>query len=70
MSRENGGGSIKREETVALGDQLPDIPMLEAAGVAVAMGNAAEELKEKADFVTKSNDESGVSYALNHYLNL
>lgn len=61
---------IKREETVAFGDQLPDIPMLEAAGVAVAMGNAAEELKEIADFVTKSNDESGVSYALNHYLNM
>lgn len=60
---------IQTEETIAFGDQELDIPMLEEAGAAVAMGNAIEELKRKADFITKTNNESGVAYALNRYLN-
>lgn len=60
---------IRREETIAFGDQELDIPMLEAAGIAVAMGNAIDELKKKADFVTKTNNEAGIAYALNHYIN-
>lgn len=60
---------LKREETIAFGDQELDIPMLEEAGIAVAMGNAIDELKGKADFVTKTNNEAGIAYALNHYLN-
>lgn len=59
---------IRREETIAFGDHVQDIPMLEAAGIAVAMGNAIDELKEKADFVTKNNNEAGVAYALSRYL--
>ena len=42
--------------------------MLEAAGTAVAMGNAIEELKGKADFITRTNNESGIAYALKYYL--
>lgn len=61
---------IAREETIAFGDQQPDIAMLEAAGVAVAMGNAIEELKRKADFVTRTNEESGIAYALGSYLHM
>lgn len=60
---------IKAEETMAFGDQELDIPMLEEAGIAVAMGNAIDELKRKADFVTRTNNEAGIAYALNHYLN-
>lgn len=59
---------IAREETVAFGDQELDIPMLEAAGTAVAMGNSIDLLKEKADFVTKTNNEAGIAYAIKHYL--
>ena len=44
--------NIKLEETIAFGDQELDIPMLKKAGVGVAMGNAIEEVKEAADFVT------------------
>lgn len=55
-------------ETVAFGDQELDIPMLMAAGTAVAMGNAIEELKQKADYVTKSNNEAGIAYAVEHFL--
>lgn len=60
---------LKKEETIAFGDQELDIPMLEEAGAAVAMGNAIDELKGKADFVTKTNNEAGIAYALNYYLN-
>lgn len=59
---------IREEETIAFGDQELDIPMLEAAGVGIAMGNAIEELKQKADFITKTNNEAGIAYALDHYL--
>lgn len=61
--------NIDLKNTIAIGDQELDIPMIEAAGAGVAMGNAIEALKEKADFVTKSNNEAGVAYALDHYLN-
>lgn len=60
---------ISKEETIAFGDQELDIPMLKAAGVGVAMGNAIEELKQKADFITKTNNEAGIAYALDYYLN-
>lgn len=59
---------INMEDTIAIGDQEVDLPLIEAAGVGIAMGNAIEELKQKADFVTKSNNEAGVAYALRHYL--
>lgn len=62
------GMNIDLKNTIAIGDQELDIPMIEEAGVGVAMGNAIQSLKEKADFVTKSNNEAGVAYALEHYL--
>ncbi|MCX4327942.1 MAG: Cof-type HAD-IIB family hydrolase [Lachnospiraceae bacterium] len=59
---------INIEETVAFGDQELDIPMIEAAGTGIAMENAIKELKDKADFVTKSNNEAGIAYAIENYL--
>jgi len=55
---------IKREEIIALGDNFNDIPMLEYAGCGVAMENAEPEVKDKANFYTKSNDDHGVAYAI------
>lgn len=55
---------IKREEIMACGDSLNDMAMLEFAGIAVAVANAREELKETADFVTASNNENGVAEAV------
>lgn len=62
--------AISPEETIAFGDQELDIPMLKKAGTAVAMGNAIEELKELADFVTRSNNDGGIAFGLNHYLSI
>lgn len=55
---------IDREEIIALGDNHNDIPMIEYAGCGVAMENAEEAVKDKADFYTKSNDDNGVAYAI------
>ena len=41
--------------------------MLKAAGLGVAMGNAPGEVKRAAGFVTRSNNEEGLLYALNHF---
>ncbi|MBQ5398593.1 MAG: Cof-type HAD-IIB family hydrolase [Ruminococcus sp.] len=55
---------IERSQIMAIGDSGNDLKMLEAAGVAVAMDNSSEEIKQAADFVTKSCEESGVAYAI------
>lgn len=59
---------IPLEETIAFGDQELDIPMIQKAGVGIAMGNAIEELKELADYVTKTNNDGGIAFALERYL--
>ena len=59
---------IKTENVIAFGDAANDIPMLRAAGVGVAMGNAAEDVKEIADLVTLSNNVDGIAAALNKLL--
>ncbi|KZK08655.1 hydrolase haloacid dehalogenase-like family [Lactococcus cremoris] len=51
---------VTKEETIAFGDGLNDIELLEAAGCSFAVNNAFDIVKEKADFITKSNEESGV----------
>lgn len=53
-----------REETIAFGDGANDIEMIEFAHVGIAMGNAIEELKKRADYVTAGIDEDGIEYAL------
>lgn len=57
---------ISLEDTVAFGDQELDIPMIEVAGLGIAMGNSIEAVKEKANIVTKTNNEAGVAYAIEH----
>lgn len=59
---------IKRENTMAIGDNNNDIPMLEYAGVSVAMGNGLRAVKERADFVTATNEEDGVARALEKFV--
>jgi hydroxymethylpyrimidine pyrophosphatase-like HAD family hydrolase len=51
-------------DVVAVGDDVNDIPMLEAAGLSYAMGNAVPEVKAVADRLTAGNDENGVAKAL------
>jgi Cof subfamily protein (haloacid dehalogenase superfamily) len=55
---------IAPEEVVAIGDNHNDIGMLSFAGLGVAMGNAHDEVKAAADYVTLSNAEEGVAAAI------
>ncbi len=59
--------NICRSEVIAFGDGGNDIDMLEYVGLGIAMGNAEQELKDKADFVTKKASEDGITYALQYF---
>ena len=48
----------------ALGDQYNDVPMLERAGLSIAMGNAPDPVKSIAHAVTSGNDADGVAHAI------
>ncbi len=58
---------LSPEEIMAFGDGENDIDMLEYAGIGVAMGNAADEVKAHADYVTASVDDDGIFKALTHF---
>ena len=58
---------IRLEETMAFGDGGNDISMLRHAGIGVAMGNAKEDVKASANYVTTSVDEDGIANALKHF---
>ena len=59
---------MKREDLMAFGDGFNDLSMLEYAGIGIAMGNAVDEVKAIADFITISNDEDGIAIALEQLL--
>ncbi len=59
---------ISREEIMACGDGTNDCSMITAAGVGVAMGNAPDEVKNIADYVTLTNDEDGVAKAIEKFV--
>lgn len=58
---------IPREGTMAFGDGLNDLSMLEAAGIGVAMENACVEAKAAADYITLSCDDHGVARAIEKF---
>ena len=59
---------IKRKNTVAMGDSANDLAMLDFAGIGVAMGNAPDDVKQRADYVTDSNRECGVAKAIRRFI--
>ena len=57
------------ENTVAVGDEENDCPMIEAAGVGVAMANASEAAKSVADYVTvRDNNHSGITEVIEKFI--
>ena len=59
---------IDPSQSMAFGDSENDIPMIRAAGIGVAMGNAAENVRAAADYVTASNNEDGIAEAIRRFI--
>jgi hypothetical protein len=55
---------LTMKDVIAFGDSMNDYEILKAAGYSVAMGNAADALKEIADMVTDDVDKDGIAKAL------
>ena len=55
---------IDQSEVMSFGDAQNDLTMIEWAEIGVAMGNAVDEVKAKADYVTLDNNSDGIAYAL------
>ena len=60
---------IPNTDTIAIGNDYNDLSMFHECGYSVAVENASEDLKELVDYVTKSNDEDGVSLFLEKLIN-
>jgi Cof subfamily protein (haloacid dehalogenase superfamily) len=58
---------IALKEMVVIGDNVDDIPIIEAAGLGVAMGNAPTEVKRAADWITRTNEQLGVAYMIKEH---
>lgn len=58
---------LSKKDCIAFGDGIVDLPMFEACGNSVAMGNANEIVKEHATYVTRDVDEDGLYQALCHF---
>jgi Cof subfamily protein (haloacid dehalogenase superfamily) len=58
---------LAMSQVMAFGNETNDIEMIREAGIGVAMGNAIQSLQDEADFISKSNDEDGIIYALKQY---
>ena len=53
---------------IAMGDATLDLPMIEYAGLGVAMGNADDFTKSRADIICPTNDEDGVAVIIEEYI--
>ena len=58
---------IPHKDSYAFGDGMNDLPMIRTAAHGVAMGNAVEEVKREAEFVTTDIHANGVANGLKHY---
>lgn len=59
---------LTSNEMICCGDGYNDVTMIESAGLGVAMANAQALVKERADFITKSNDEDGILHVINTFM--
>jgi Cof subfamily protein (haloacid dehalogenase superfamily) len=59
---------IPTEQIATIGDMTTDTFMFRKSGVSIAMGNAFDDVKAQAKFVTKSNEENGFAYAMDHFI--
>jgi len=61
--------NIGPDLVAVIGDEINDVAMLQAAGCAIAMENAADAAKQHAAYITKPNHDHGVAHAIHQVLN-
>ena len=59
--------NIKKEEVIAIGDNINDKKMIENAGLGIAMKGSTPIVTSKADYITNSNNEEGVANAIEKF---
>lgn len=59
---------VGREQVIAIGDDWNDVPMLEYAGLGVAMADATPEVLAAADVIAPTADEDGVAWTLERFV--
>lgn len=59
---------LRADQMICCGDGYNDLTMIETAGLGVAMANAQPLVRERADYVTKSNDEDGVLHVIEQFM--
>ena len=59
---------IPRWQIATIGDMMTDALMFRLSGLSIAMGNAPDDVKKLANDVTKSNEEDGFAYAMDHFV--
>lgn len=60
--------NIPTEQIVTIGDMSTDALMFHKSGISIAMGNALNDLKAQATYVTRTNQEDGFAYAMDHFI--
>jgi len=60
--------AVDLNRVIAFGDNYNDMEMFQCVGIPIAMENAVDAIKSVARYVTKSNDNSGIAYAINNIL--
>ncbi|MDE9448528.1 HAD hydrolase family protein, partial [Xenorhabdus bovienii] len=59
---------LSMKNVIAFGDNYNDLSMLETAGLGVAMGNAVDTVKERADIITRDNTQPGIAEVIRKYV--
>ena len=59
---------IPADQIATIGDMNTDALMFHKSGVSIAMGNAFDDVKAQAKYVTRSNEEDGFAYAMDHFV--
>lgn len=60
--------NLSKDQVMGIGDSGNDLDLMTSCGIGVAMGNATEELKELADYITDTNDNNGVAKAIQKFI--
>jgi len=59
---------VEKKEVLVVGDTSNDVPLFESAGFRVAMGNATDDLKQKADYIAPSVEEDGLAHVIETFI--